>query len=182
LVSLHQGLLTTVSIHAPARGATNGDRGLPNVHRCFNPRTREGCDEVVVMLYIFDSTVSIHAPARGATCLPLSHHLSSKKFQSTHPRGVRRLPLSHHLSSKKFQSTHPRGVRRIFARPSIIGVGVSIHAPARGATLYALYNPTVIEVSIHAPARGATQLSIGFRLPILFQSTHPRGVRHGKTL
>ena len=55
-----------------------------------------------------------------------------------------------------FQSTHPRGVRlniKLFGIPTR---WISIHAPARGAT--------VILPGIFAPA-------------CLFQSTHPRGVR-----
>ena len=77
---------------------------------------------------------------------------------------------------------------------------VSIHAPARGATHWALQANAIATVSIHAPARGATGRGIdwiqrkgGFnprtregcdRLTSglshwrkWFQSTHPRGVR-----
>ena len=77
---------------------------------------------------------------------------------------------------------------------------VSIHAPARGATVGFSWNDTKISVSIHAPARGATKSKLLFRLhnhsfnprtregcdvaqPTsrenrrMFQSTHPRGVR-----
>ena len=77
-------------------------------------------------------------------------------FQSTHPRGVRR-----RISSKArsrtgfnprtrvgcdlrfvyigkardlFQSTHPRGVRRQLQAKATPLLGVSIHAPAWGAT------------------------------------------------
>ena len=44
---------------------------------------------------------------------------------------------------------------------SLHGKLVSIHAPARGATLLEPRTERVILVSIHAPARGATRL--GFR-------------------
>jgi len=99
--------------------------------------------------------------------------------QSTHPRGVRRvialgmivtvfcfnprtregcdfiLPWSFRISTA-FQSTHPRGVRLY---PSLVFQnfdGVSIHAPARGATSYDWIILLMNCVSIHAPARGAT--------------------------
>ena len=39
----------------------------------------------------------------------------------------------------------------------IIGVSVSIHAPARGATKVYAVDVYVNGVSIHAPARGATE-------------------------
>ena len=78
----------------------------------------------------------------------------------------------------RFQSTRPRGARRNLLFLDVLGVGVSIHAPARGATcdvnsgirrhrfqstrprgarrlvIANAYRPNL--VSIHAPARGAT--------------------------
>ena len=39
--------------------------------------------------------------------------------------------------------------------------GVSLHAPARGATLTFGTAPAIIDVSIHAPARGATIVLLG---------------------
>ena len=55
---------------------------------------------------------------------------------------------------------------------------VSIHAPARGATLAYQKLKPLKRVSIHAPARGATVIGdIAGIATVLFQSTHPRGVR-----
>ncbi len=145
-----------ISIHAPARGATchldcvfsiffrfqsthpRGVRHKVHIGLCvfltyFNPRTREGCD---LSLLSFLSTATV--------------------FQSTHPRGVRLQSLTTFVAILLFQSTHPRGVRlniKLFGIPTR---WISIHAPARGAT--------VILPGIFAPA-------------CLFQSTHPRGVR-----
>jgi len=104
-------IITPVSIHAPARGATRLEsrasalREFQSTHphgvrhpvpdvllflsRCFNPRTRTGCDPRKKTKYIQVYIVSIHAPARGAT-------------------------------------RHPYRLYPHF--------GVSIHAPARGAT------------------------------------------------
>ena len=57
----------SVSIHAPARGATQSLIGADHFKFCFNPRTREGCDVFQVNFFEQDLFVSIHAPARGAT-------------------------------------------------------------------------------------------------------------------
>ena len=55
-----------------------------------------------------------------------------------------------------FQSTHPHGVRHLAQKRADLGLTVSIHAPAWGATeLQSLLAPEV-SVSIHAPAWGAT--------------------------
>ena len=59
-------------------------------------------------------------------------------------------------SDKIFQSTHPRGVRLFSVLVSYLPIVISIHAPARGATLTLISTPSDL---------------------IIFQSTHPRGVR-----
>ena len=59
---------------------------------------------------------------------------------------------------------------------------VSIHAPAWGATGVNLRTCKHHEkVSIHAPAWGATHaINTGLSFLVLFQSTHPRGVRQAR--
>ena len=82
-------------------------------------------------------------------------------------------------SSALFQSTHPRGVRRGGVLLDRDLDGVSIHAPAWGATAAGCEvkeSPKL--VSIHAPAWGATSRAQVYKLlNRAFQSTHPRGVR-----
>ena len=77
----------------------------------------------------------------------------------------------------KFQSTHPHGVRRngSFEAQTI---KVSIHAPTWGATLRQAEALQKWRVSIHAPTWGATSFQSTY-MPthLLFQSTHPHGVR-----
>ena len=79
-----------VSIHAPTRGATNGDDDSEDINE-------------------FQSTHPHGVPLDAARLLK-----KEVKFQSTHPHGVR--PHSGRLSSIcfMFQSTHPHGVRRPF--------------------------------------------------------------------
>ena len=98
-------------------------------------------------------------------------------FQSTHPRGVR-LPCGRcRICRNKFQSTHPRGVRRITVEEAAPITLVSIHAPTWGATSTWRFSGKGKHVSIHAPTWGATSLWHTKNLYLMFQSTHPRGVR-----
>ena len=127
-------------------------------HSClygFNSRTREGCDGNPLPRHLrrpqfqfthpggvrldsifsvrFDGTVSIHAPGRGAT----SHIMSivaSFTFQFTHPGGVRLLSTPRNTLELLFQFTHPGGVRPLPRYLLYTFLGVSIHAPGRGAT------------------------------------------------
>ena len=143
--------------------------------------------------------VSIHAPAWGATCSRCSCDCSCK-FQSTHPRGVRHQYHAPRRRSNRFnprtrvgcdfifedqsrlllfQSTHPRGVRLKDTAAERQATIVSIHAPAWGATVTSPkdFIAAVALVSIHAPAWGATMPCICISWYVMFQSTHPRGVR-----
>ena len=169
----------TVSIHAPAWGATCcRSRCAAQCWASFNPRTRVGCDlENAGLIRTYEV------------------------FQSTHPRGVRHPPpqgtrhphaVSIHAPAWGATWKHSRPYR---TRP------VSIHAPAWGATSFKREFHRSFSVSIHAPAWGATiarpipwpiSLSFNPRTRVgcdlkrgtctaeqyQFQSTHPRGVRH----
>ncbi len=59
---------------------------------------------------------------------------------------------------------------------------ISIHAPARGATLWLLVHIVLLPISIHAPARGATEFRCWILSAGKFQSTLPRGERLFQTL
>ena len=129
---LARRLDAAVSIHAPARGATQG-----------------------LMLVFGGRPVSIHAPARGATTGNDFARISRHRFQSTRPHGARR---SIAWNTSKPSGFNPRA-RTGRDGSTLRGVGqccVSIHAPARGATVELRESATLAEVSIHAPARGAT--------------------------
>ena len=82
--------LVTVSIHAPAGGATLRRTSTSKEDNCFNPRARGGRDPPIVEDEIGNIGVSIHAPAGGAT-VGAAHPSNPKyQFQSTRPRGARR--------------------------------------------------------------------------------------------
>ena len=126
----------------------------------------------------------------------------SPVFQSTLPRGERRVVCSIVKKSVTFQSTLPRGERHTEIDCGTVTISISIHAPTRGATTdwTPCFTPTLI--SIHAPTRGATTFRMIVLIPRLyfnprshegsdvststktntllkFQSTLPRGERHG---
>ncbi len=148
--------LKTVSIHAPAGGATRLLFRHYNRPARFNPRARGGRDYqklfqmgaispfqstrprgarlIDVDGSTVDSFVSIHAPAGGATMARSFIATRRMLFQSTRPRGAR--PLACELGGYSF------------------------------------------DVSIHAPAGGAThQVSLWLHARPKFQSTRPRGAR-----
>ncbi len=145
-----------VSIHAPARGATRCCHTAYRSTTRFNPRSRTGSDGpptlIIHPLLMFQSTlphgerritgncatrpwiVSIHAPARGATVFYRINHFIPP-FQSTLPHGERRINHLAPCINRPFQSTLPHG-ERPHVQPAVGRVlAVSIHAPARGATL-----------------------------------------------
>ena len=120
----------------------------------FNPRTRKGCDAV-------QRTIKRHRSG----------------FNPRTRKGCDDWFLEQLGYTHKFQSTHPQGVRHRALIPLEVLQLVSIHAPARGATLPGLPGIRTKAVSIHAPARGATFPVLRYFLSGLFQSTHPQGVR-----
>ena len=143
----------SVSIHAPARGGDPGDQDVPGSVR-----------------------VSIHAPARGGDGQSGHCWHGWEVFQSTPPHGGRlRCPLldcTIHCFNPRprtggrrtgwpiivptttFQSTPPHGGATRVRPAHVHRQRVSIHAPARGATLPARDTGRRAGVSIHAPARG----------------------------
>ena len=123
---------TTISIHAPAKGATSAMSSFWTLETNFNPRTREGCDcfrcqwsiplwrnfnprtregcDVIFCKSFWTILISIHAPAKGATRVPsgscVVFHISihaPAKGATNYYEGFDEIRL--------FQSTHPRRVR-----------------------------------------------------------------------
>ena len=164
-----------ISIHAPARGATccmdefknkfefqstlpRGERRRVSAGKSarnyFNPRSREGSDRI---------------PRRKDK---RRLHFNPRSREGSDLFTIRRILIT------SFQSTLPRGERRELLTNDKLSEAISIHAPARGATLRRLHpekrhlfqstlprgerRANGIEeyigtaISIHAPARGAT--------------------------
>ena len=144
--------------------------------------------------------ISIHAPAKGATFHAVDSVSVYLQFQSTLPRRERPIPHLAPVLSFRFQSTLPRRERlntpsnrsaiRIFQstlprRERLLQAfrdgkftGISIHAPAKGATEVREIKERQQEISIHAPAKGATAGHVEHDgNEAIFQSTLPRRER-----
>ena len=146
----------SVSIHAPARGATcripsRGCKGAVSIHA-----PARGATDVQRTASV-QRRVSIHAPARGATAdishaWPLESSFNPRTREGCDPCLIRALTILGSVSIhapargatcyclmpipqiREFQSTHPRGVRPVSRCGEFRHADVSIHAPARGAT------------------------------------------------
>ena len=97
-------------------------------------------------------------------------------FQFTHPGGVRLREQSTRYYAIRFQFTHPGGVRRkgLFHRRS----SLCFNSRTREGCDVSEYVPAFISrVSIHAPGRGATHSFSVLVFSLVFQFTHPGGVR-----
>ena len=81
-------------------------------------------------------------------------------FQFTLPRGERQRLLIGYFTSERFNSRSREGSDGDKVIASACLEVVSIHAPARGATLQASGAYPQFYVSIHAPARGATMVTL----------------------
>ena len=144
----------SISIHAPARGASE--------------------NQLLLHLYLL---ISIHAPARGASRLqriitsmilfqftPLREGLRNWKamcqriliFQFTPLREGLLFLLLNPCFLRKFQFTPLREGLPWCERVFSPWTDISIHAPARGASASVLTTALYIFISIHAPARGAS--------------------------
>ena len=167
-------LFGTVSIHAPARGATVLPLGMRWSAR-FNSRPRTGGDSPSHWMSRH-LRVSIHAPARGATGSSSYASLRST-FQFTPPHGGRHTALAKANGRSQFQFTPPHGGRLV-----CLGEFVQCHVfqftPPHGGRLKSLpCRPRVQCVSIHAPARGATISALVLGYACGFQFTPPHGGR-----
>ena len=140
----------------PREGGDASDPSRSNSVPCFNPRSREGATWrriiPVCAVWRFQST----PPRGGRRPMRSPCGISLRCFNPRPREGGDEYYYDSRKSFKQFQSTPPRGGRRYCCCGNWRQDGVSIHAPARGATLIAGVECRRHSVSIHAPARGAT--------------------------
>ena len=127
-----------LSIHAPARGATDV-RLLRRIAAHFQSTRPRGARPIADPLWV-----------------------TEQDFQSTRPRGARPLRCWCARLRGAFNPRAREGRDERFADFSHFG-DLSIHAPARGATSLIAEFIGKILLSIHAPARGATGQENGLR-------------------
>ena len=194
----------TISIHAPAKGATHAAVFLEFLHTNFNPRSREGSDGSRDYVDSSKLTISIHAPAKGATNLSaspegaenISIHAPAKgattlSFASIfilsnfNPRSREGSDLSMGIMSSsrlQFQSTLPRRERPVSFEVVAWKPLISIHAPAKGATAtYVYFVSWNTDFNPRSREGSDKKSSISLKLIQLFQSTLPRRERHQKS-
>ena len=105
-------------------------------------------------------------------------------FQFTRPRGARLMVQDLIPGDSWFQFTRPRGARlRVFGFRRVPDHCFNSRA-REGRDWTFLHKRQATRVSIHAPARGATVPSLPRCEPVMFQFTRPRGarLRRGKSL
>ena len=171
------GAVQSVSIHAPARGATPPAAEYGHRAARFNPRPRAGGDFCENILRC-ERSVSIHAPARGAT-EPQAYDAKQGASFNPRPRAGGDVGLSMlDDQGNVFQSTPPRGGRLIAEIARISSCCFNPRPRAGGDIPLQLVPEYSWHVSIHAPARGATHLNTLDSSLMEFQSTPPRGGRH----
>ena len=146
-----------ISIRAPARGATLRS-SVVNRSRLFQsalPRgERQGRSAAMLALYKFQSALPRGERRSASASLPVAYI-----FQSALPRGERLLnfwigviPIDFNPRSREGSDEADSGFQLL--------LGISIRAPARGATLYKYFRYHRWNISIRAPARGATRYRI----------------------
>gem|GEM_PF-92077 len=193
-------LRTSVSIHAPAWGATPHHICCQSEILSFNPRARVGRDDYCtgkhydscrfqstrprgarpalgVPLVPSDDGVSIHAPAWGATWLRGYIGFHRKEFQSTRPRGARLTVHVETSASSRFQSTRPRGARpRTYEAPYIKERFNPRARVGRDRSCACLLPPPPTFQSTR-PRGARPRVSRTYIERMAFQSTRPRGAR-----
>ena len=162
----------------------------------FNPRSREGSD-ILDTINIPTAQISIHAPAKGATdwsdkyrrLSAISIHAPAKgatdvensirsitEFQSTLPRRERHRIRQWYGAHDNFNPRSREGSDIVCA--GLVSRGwISIHAPAKGATVYVCCFGKGIEFQSTLPRRERRWVARSSPRTFLFQSTLPRRER-----
>ncbi len=145
----------TVSIHAPAWGATVDIIKNLMLNYAFQSTRPHGARQIVTIVFSLDKLFQSTRP-HGARPRQSGQTAEGIRFQSTRPHGARpgsgvvfregccfnpraRMGRDEPVSftiflTRQFQSTRPHGARRYDPEEIGYNVLVSIHAPAWGAT------------------------------------------------
>ena len=165
---------TPISIHAPTKGATDTNEGFRQAVGISIHAPTKGATLARRWLTEWRS-ISIHAPTKGAT-FSVSNTLCVLEFQSTLPRRERPYIKEDRGIHGNFNPRSHEG-SDIIIDGDTIKIGISIHAPTKGATdkrqQWNLYHG----ISIHAPTKGATWVDSDNINKYAFQSTLPRRER-----
>ena len=167
--------MSSISIHAPTRGATGIERDLTlaTLFQSTLPQgERRNTPEQVMARALFQSTLPQGERPRGRGGIAAVHHISIH----APTRGATQDIMTAWSEQQSFQSTLPQGERRLCP---IMWRGRTDFNPRshKGSDLKKLLKAGQKIISIHAPTRGATNR---FELRLddeIFQSTLPQGER-----
>ncbi len=143
-----------ISIHAPAKGATAYSIAASSQMRISIHAPAKGATPLRYA-EIYDLNISIHAPAKGATMQAELQRTGYGAFQSTLPRRERQRCPVPRTRDTYFNPRSREGSDLAVDKDAVIK-GISIHAPAKGATKPHGVFVCARRISIHAPAKGAT--------------------------
>ena len=120
----------------------------------FNPRSREGSDLISLLLKLMMHDFNPRS-REGSDITILSCFFRIPDFNPRSREGsdsLEKLHLTHgaNFNPRSREGSDHRSAQRISC------MGISIHAPARGATMVPVLQRWRLPISIHAPARGAT--------------------------
>ena len=131
--------LTSISIHAPPRGATTSTPRKAIWTRNFNSRPSARGDVYQPGYFLENAEISIHAPPRGAT------YRQGRRSPSARP-------ISIHAP--------PRGATNQGLRAFLCLLYFNSRPSARGDPCHPTHGSGRMHISIHAPPRGATWASM----------------------
>ena len=164
-----------ISIHTPAKGVTRVSSKEQNLERDFNPHSREGSDTVRSVNsnpeQLFQSTL----PRREWHLSAFGYH-TFQRFQSTLPRREWPHAWCNLHDCMDYFNPHSREGSDLQHTGFFLNIFfISIHTPAKGVTVSAVFVPYLPVISIHTPAKGVTfHLKARYGKSKWFQSTLPR--------
>ena len=138
-----------ISIHAPPRGATQGEGW----------HDRADC-------------ISIHAPPRGATFIEIAKQCAEYEFQFTPLREGRQYAIDGGIGADGHFNSRPSARGDYRDCKTMRGIRISIHAPPRGATMLQKLFPGFLQHFNSRPsARGDLSPILRFKCKREFQFT-----------
>ena len=177
LSRLFQQISSTISIHAPAKGATTLRRSEAPGTLHFNPRSREGSDDYHLKVWTgrprFQSTLPRRERHRLSEGTEGKMYFNPRSREGSDNIATLKSQRKYYFNPRSREGSdtrvvHPAGVNIDFNPRSREGSDratlhryyatwtISIHAPAKGATLTNGSQGMKRIISIHAPAKGAT--------------------------
>ena len=142
-----------ISIHAPAKGATAFSLSFISINFDFNPRPREGSDKISPFL------------------APVNANFNPRPREGSDFVIIPSFELVAHFNPR------PREGSDQTVAVTIDAFGISIHAPAKGATFLFTLKKSIMVFQSTPPRRERQRYRLRYQIQILFQSTPPRRER-----